>query len=49
MQPPIDHRPGAQIQGRAVFPHASPDRHRRAPAAGKSLFLLDEAEQWIER
>ena len=47
MQPPIDHRPGAQIQGRAVFPHA----HLTGISGlqpHEILFLLDEAEQWIE-
>jgi aspartate carbamoyltransferase catalytic subunit len=47
MQPPIDHRPGAQIHGRAVFPHA----HLTGISGlqpHEILFLLDEAEQWIE-
>ncbi|ODP37003.1 aspartate carbamoyltransferase catalytic subunit [Sphingomonas turrisvirgatae] len=47
MQPPIDHRPGAQIYGRAVFPHA----HLTGISGlqpHEILFLLDEAEQWIE-
>jgi aspartate carbamoyltransferase catalytic subunit len=42
-----DHRPGAQIQGSAVFPH----RHLTAIAGlapHEILFLLDEAEQWID-
>ncbi|MEG3179997.1 aspartate carbamoyltransferase catalytic subunit [Sphingomonas sp. LT1P40] len=44
---PSDHRPGAQINGRAVFPHA----HLTGIAGlqpHEILFLLDEAEQWIE-
>ncbi len=44
---PSDHRPGAQIIGRAVFPHA----HLTGIAGlqpHEILFLLDEAEQWIE-
>lgn len=47
MPSPIDHRPGAQIYGRAVFPHA----HLTGISGlqpHEILFLLDEAEQWIE-
>ncbi|PXA99746.1 aspartate carbamoyltransferase catalytic subunit [Nostoc sp. 3335mG] len=42
-----DHRPAAQIPGGAVFPH----RHLTGIAGlepHQILFLLDEAEQWIE-
>ena len=42
-----DHRPAAQIKGRAVFPH----RHLTGIAGlqpHEIMFLLDEAEQWIE-
>jgi aspartate carbamoyltransferase catalytic subunit len=42
-----DHRPGAQIQGSAVFPH----RHLTGISGlqpHEIMFLLDEAEQWVE-
>jgi aspartate carbamoyltransferase catalytic subunit len=42
----IDHRPGSQIKGGAVFPH----RHLLGIAGlqpHEIMFLLDEAEQWI--
>src|ERR1044072_7444548 len=42
-----DHRPAAQIKGRAVFPH----RHLTGIAGlqpHEIMFLLDESEQWIE-
>ena len=42
-----DHRPAAQIKGRAVFPH----RHLTGIAGlqpHEIMFLLDEAEQWVE-
>jgi aspartate carbamoyltransferase catalytic subunit len=44
--PPSDHRPAAQIPGRAVFPH----RHLTGIAGlqpHEIMFLLDEAEGWI--
>ena len=43
----IDHRPGSQIKGGAVFPH----RHLLGIAGlqpHEIMFLLDEAEQWID-
>lgn len=43
----IDHRPGSQIAGGAVFPH----RHLLGIAGlqpHEIMFLLDEAEQWID-
>jgi aspartate carbamoyltransferase catalytic subunit len=42
-----DHRPGAQIQGSAVFPH----RHLTGISGlqpHEIMFLLDESEQWVE-
>ena len=45
--PPSDHRPATLIKGRAVFPH----RHLTGIAGlapHEILFLLDEAEQWID-
>jgi aspartate carbamoyltransferase catalytic subunit len=42
-----DHRPAAQIPGRAVFPH----RHLTGIAGlapHEIMFLLDEAEKWID-
>jgi aspartate carbamoyltransferase catalytic subunit len=42
----IDHRPGSQIKGGAVFPH----RHLLGITGlqpHEIMFLLDEAEQWI--
>jgi aspartate carbamoyltransferase catalytic subunit len=44
--PPSDHRPAAQLPGRAVFPH----RHLTGIAGlqpHEIMFLLDEAEGWI--
>jgi aspartate carbamoyltransferase catalytic subunit len=45
--PPSDHRPAAQIPGGAVFPH----RHLVGIGAlqpHEIMFLLDEAEQWVD-
>jgi len=45
--PASDHRPAAQIKGGAVFPH----RHLTGIDGlqpHEIMFLLDEAEQWIE-
>ena len=45
--PASDHRPAAQLSGREAFPH----RHLTGIAGlqpHEILFLLDEAEQWVE-